>query len=311
MTEYRTVHVEHGVKVSLWGLLGLSVCKAAAGWLTGSKALMADACHSAADFAGATTAYMRLRRAGRPAYAQDDRQSSEAVIAVVMSALLLLAGLEIGLSSLRSIASGEDKAPGWGAVVVIAAGMGVREGLVRYKRHHDAKLGIRTETARGDRADVFASLTALVGATGAMTGDLLHMPVLYVLDPAAGLVVGVFVLRMGFRQASSAIRAVERRGADEVDVQSLLEAIQRVDGVVAVDELRAREQGHYVFVEVVIRVNPRISVFEGHDVALRVRRQLTKRFLHVTDASIRVEPYDPGYPYKSNHHEEELPTLLQ
>ncbi|MBB6674277.1 cation diffusion facilitator family transporter [Cohnella nanjingensis] len=311
MTEYRTVHVEHGVKVSLWGLLGLSVCKAAAGWLTGSKALMADACHSAADFAGAATSYMQLRGAGRPVRAAEDRQSSEAVIAVVLSALLLLAGLEMGLSSLRAIASGEDRAPGWGAVVVIAAGMGVREGLVRYKRRHDAKLGIRTETTRADRSDVFASLTALVGTAGAVTGGLLDMPVLYVLDPAAGLVVGVFVIRMGFRQASSAIRAAERRGKDEVDVQTLLEAVQRVDGVVAVDELRAREQGHYVIVEVVIRVNPRITVFEGHDIALRVRRQLTKRFLHVSDASIHVEPYDPGYPYKSNHHEEEVSTLLQ
>lgn len=309
MTHRRTGKTLHGIKVSLLGLLVLSVCKGVAGWFTGSKALMADACHSAADLAAAISAYLRHRRASAPQGASERQR--EAVAAVIFAALLLLAGLEMAISSLRAIAWGTDRAPGWGAVVVIAAGMALREALVLYRRAYEVRMGLRPEASRGDRSDVFASLTALVGTAGAMAGQLLNLPVLYVLDPAAGLVIGVFVLRMGYRQAASAIGAVERRPMDEVDAQTLLEVVQRVDGVVAVDELRAREHGHYVIVSVLIRVNPRISVLEGHDIAQRVRRQLTKRFLHVSDASIQVEPYDPGYPYKSNHQEEEMPTLIQ
>ena len=91
----------------------------------------------------------------------------------------------------------------------------------------------------------------------------------------------------------------------------MLEAVQRVDGVVAVDEVKARERGHYIVLDVAIRVNPRISVFEGQDVANRIRRMLTKRFLHVMDVNVKVQPYDPGYPYKSNHQEEQMPSVLQ
>ncbi|MDG0813673.1 cation diffusion facilitator family transporter [Cohnella rhizosphaerae] len=309
MTQKRTGKTLHGIKVSLLGLLVLSVFKGLAGWFTGSKALMADACHSAADFAAAVNSYLRHRRAISPRGAAERQR--EAVAAVVFAALLLLAGLEMAISSLRAIAWGEDRAPGWGAVIVIAAGMIAREALILYRRSYEHRMGLRPEASRTDRSDVFASLTALVGTAGAMTGQLLDLPVLYVLDPAAGLVIGVFVLRMGYRQAASAIGAVERRPMDEVDAQTLLEVVQRVDGVVAVDELRAKEHGHYVIIDVLIRVNPRISVLDGHDVAQRVRRQLTKRFLHVSDASVRVEPYDPGYPYKSNHQEEEMPTLIQ
>jgi cation diffusion facilitator family transporter len=314
MTELRGGNAEHGTKAAVLGLLGLSVIKGTAGWLTGSRALMADACHSAADFAGAATSYLELKRAGRTSRApsSDERLPPEAIASVILSALLLVAGLEVGLNSLRKMIVGVDEAPGWGAVAVIALGIGIREGLVRYRKRHDSRLGLRSDSLRMEnRSDIFASLTALVGTVGAMGGDLLNMPVLYVLDPAAGLVIGVFVIRSGCQLVLGIIRSAARPDLNEVDLHSLLEAVQRVDGVVAVDELRAKEHGHYVVVEMIIRVNPRITVYEGQDIAQRVRRHLTKRVLHVSDAHIHVQPYDPGYPYKSNHHEEEMTSLLQ
>lgn len=305
---------EHGAQVSVLGLLVLSIVKGAAGWATGSRALLADACHSAADFAGAATSYLEMRRVGHSPRLRsaNERMAAETVAGVVLSALILVAGIEIGLSSIRKIVAGVDESPGWGSVAVIIAGIVVRESLVRYRKRHESNLGIRAVALRGEnRSDIFASLAALVGTFGAITGDLLGMPMLYVLDPAAGIVIGVFVVKSGFQLVLGLVRPGDSRDLNEVDMQAMLEAVQRVDGVVAVDDLTAKEQGHYVVVEMTIRVNPRITVFEGHDVALRVRRQLTKRFLHVSDANVHVQPYDPGYPYKSNHHEEELTSLLQ
>jgi cation diffusion facilitator family transporter len=309
--EQRSVSAEQGSLVSMWGLLGLFIMKGTVGWLTGSKALMADACQSAADCAGTVTSYLGIRKARLdPNAARTSRQQPESAVAIVLSALLLVAGIEIGISSVRSIANGVDEAPGVGAVFVIVAGIGVREGLVRYKRSRDNRCGIRMDRMGDNRSDIFASLTALVGTTGAVVGDLYDMPVLYVLDPAAGLVIAVFVVRMGYRLASGA-RATDRHAIDDADAQTLLEAVQRVDGVIAVDEVKAREQGHYIVLDVLIRVNPRISVFEGQDVAQRVRRQLTKRFLHITEVNVKVQPFDPGFPYKSNHSDDELSSMLQ
>lgn len=312
ITEQRSVSAGRGALVSLWGLLGLFIVKGTVGWLTGSKALLADACHSAADSAGAVTTYLGLRKAKvDPNASGSSRQQPESAVAIIMSSVLLVAGIEIGITSVRAVARGVDEAPGWGAVVVIAASIGLREGLIRYKRSRDSRSGIRADRNGDNRSDIFASLTALVGTTGAVVGDLYDMPFLYVLDPAAGLVISVFVVRMGYRMIAGVLRASDRYMLDEADAQTLLEAVQRVDGVVTVDEVKAREHGHYLILDVVIRVNPRISVVEGQDVAIRVRRQLTKRFLHVMDANIKVQPYDPGFPYKSNHHEEDLSTLLQ
>lgn len=306
----RSAALERGAIVSLWGLLGLFIFKGAVGWATGSKALLADACQSAADCANSATSYWGLRK-GRLTDATADRTQPGSSLAIVLSAVLLVAGLEVGISSIRTVAVGVDEAPGWGSVVAIAVGIGAREGLVRYKRRKDAECGIRDERSGDARSDIFASMTALVGTSGALAGELFDMPFLYVLDPAAGLVIAAFVVRMGYRLTADVLRKSGRCAMDEVDAQSLLETVQRIDGVVAVEDLRAREHGHYIALDVTVRVNPRITVAEGQEIALRVRRHLTKRFLHIVDATIHVQPYDPGYPYKSNHQEEELSLFLQ
>lgn len=308
----RSVACERGAKVSLWGLLGLFIVKGAAGWLTGSKALLADACHSAADCASTATSYLGLRKGRLPSVRRETSQAQPGqAITIVLSAMLLVVGLEVGVSSVRAVAEGVEEAPGWGAAAVIAASIVMREGLVRYKRKRDRECGIREDRAGDNRSDIFASMTALVGTCGALAGSMLDMPFLYVLDPAAGLVIAVFVIRMGYRMTADVLRKTSTCTIDEIDAQTLLESVQRVDGVVAVEDLRAREYGHYIVLDVTVRVNPRITVFEGQEIGHRVRRHLTKRFQHIIDANVNIQPYDPGYPYKSNHQEEELSIFLQ
>ncbi|MFC5529247.1 cation diffusion facilitator family transporter [Cohnella yongneupensis] len=310
--DQRSAACERGAIVSLWGLLGLFLMKGTVGWLTGSKALIADACQSAADLVGTATSYFGLRkgRLSQSAAPQSQAQPGSS-LAIVMSAILIVVGLEAGISSIRAVAEGVDEAPGWGAVVVIAASIGIREGLVRYKRKRDNECGIREDRHGDNRSDIFASLTALVGTSGAVAGEMFDMPFLYVLDPAAGLVISVFVVRMGYRLTAGVLRKSTVCAIDEVDSQTLLESVQRIDGVVAVEDLKAREHGHYIVLDVTVRVNPRITVAEGQEIGLRVKRHLTKRFQHIIDANIHIQPYDPGYPYKSNHQDEELSTFLQ
>jgi len=308
----RSASAESGALVSLWGLLGLFVIKGTVGLLTGSKALIADACHSGADWAGAMKSYLGIRKARTTANGRIPKsEQAESTTSIILSVLLLVAAIEIGISAIRALVNGVDHAPGWGAVILVAASIGLREGIVRYKRNRDHRSGLRADRDGDNRSDILVSLTALIGTSGALVGEMYEMPILFVLDPAAGLVISLIIVRTSYRLTADVLRNSDRCVLDEADAQALLEAVQRVDGVISVDHLRAREQGHYLVLDIDIRVNPRLSVFEGQDIALRVKRQLTKRFLHVMDAQIKVQPYDPGFPYKSNHHDEQMSSLLQ
>ncbi|CRF29141.1 ferrous iron efflux protein F [Mycobacterium tuberculosis] len=91
----------------------------------------------------------------------------------------------------------------------------------------------------------------------------------------------------------------------------MIDTVQRVKGVISIDDLRAREHGHYVVVDIKISVNPRISIQEGYDIAKIVKFTLMKRFIHVSDVFVHVTPYDSGYPYKNHDLQaDDMPTLL-
>lgn len=298
-----------GALLRALSLAGLAAAKGAAAFATGSKALLSDACQSAAD---AAHAFAGLRNAQLPAAGSSGRASGGDAVTVALAALVMVAGLEAGLHALRTLAEGPDRTPGLEAAAVIALALALR-GLLARVQPGGARPGFRRARNSQDlRSDVLASLAALAGILGANAGKWLGLPALFVLDPAAGILVAALVVRSGMRLALSALRSSEDAVlTDGFDVEMLKETVLRMDGVVAVDDLKVREHGHYVVADLTVRVNPRITVMEAHDIAARVRRHLTRRFLHVADAIVRVQPYEPCYPYKTNLQDEETPTLLQ
>jgi len=100
---------------------------------------------------------------------------------------------------------------------------------------------------------------------------------------------------------------------DSDSTERILQVVQRINGVVAIESCDAKEQGHYVVASLTINVNPKITVQEGQDIAKRVRWLLMHRFTHLTDVVVHVKPFAPDYPYKSNHStlHDEVPTILQ
>lgn len=303
-TAQRYAKAESANWAGLWGNMLLALFKGIVGWLSGSKALLADAFRSAAEVAAAIAALSGLQASRRRktdksnAAAETEDRRGETAATILLSVVLLIIGLEIGISAIRDISDGVVDAPHWSSLAAIAAGLIIKELFFSSK-----------ERISG----LSCSLAAFIGAGGAIIGNVLTIPVLYYFDPAAALVIAIIVMNNGYRMATALIRKDRKEAADEEDPNELMQLVQRVEGVITVQSLRAKEHGHYVVAEIVISVNPRISVLEGHEIAKRVKQLVMKRFIHVTDVSIYVEPYDPGYPYKSNHdpNQEQMPTLLQ
>jgi len=279
----------------------LAIVKGAAGLLTGSSALAADAVRSAAAAARAYVAAAGLRTAREPGRAaapvHGGTGSTESAVNIAAALLFLVAGLEIAIHAVREMAEGTAGGIGWAASCASAAALAVRAAIVR----------------RAEREELASAAVVIAGSGTAWLGGELALPLLANADALAALAVSLLVMVRGYRFVSGAHVGTTRIGFRDADVSVLSEAMLLVDGVIAVEELRAWEQGESVIVDTVVSVNPRISVLEGQEIAKRVKEQLRKRFMHVTDVYVRVDPYDPGYPYKSNHDTvlEQAPTLLQ
>lgn len=305
---------------AVWGGIALHVAlaclKGIIGVLSQSKALIADAAHSASDAVNAATVLVRLRTAKIPLdeASPNDQNKKISFASVLFSIIILVAGVEMGISSIKSFWDGADQAPRGFALVAIGISLFVKEMMFQYTYRLGKRLGSKELIANswGHRSDIYSSIVALVGILGAMTGSYLGVSFLYYLDPLAGLFVSLLVLRMGYTCVKEALHTKSDYIMDQDDAADLIAAVQMIKGVITVDGLQSRELGHYVVVDIKISVNPRVSVWEGHEVSKKIKQQLMKRFHHISDVYVHVTPYDAGYPYKNNSDTEisEFPSVI-
>ncbi|MBX5437107.1 MAG: cation transporter [Alicyclobacillaceae bacterium] len=295
-------HGDRQAQVAAWVSMAVNVmltlAKGAVGWFTGSRALLADAVHSAADVVGSVAVIIGLRIARKP----PDRDHpyghgrAELISTVVVAALLALAGIDVGYQSVRALWEPPVR-PQWASAYAAAAAILVKECLFQYnfrlgRRLHSQSL---MASAYDHRSDVFSSVAALAGILLSLAGRRGHAAWLQHMDPVAGAVVAVLVLRMGYRIAWDSVQMLMDRVVEGEALQPYLQVVQAVPGVEQVGDIRVRDHGRYVLVDVKISVNAEITVKAGHDIAVDVKRGLKQAFPRVSDVMVHVNPhYEPG-----------------
>lgn len=312
----RFARAEFAAWIGIVGNIVLAVLKGIIGYTSNSKALIADAAHSASDVAGSFAVLIGLKAAKKPP--DEDHPyghgKAETIAAIIVSILLMIVGYEIAVSAVKVMLAGDIKAPDGLALVAIAISIGVKEALFQYKYRLGKKLSSQALIANAweHRSDVYSSIAAFIGVGGAVLGSHLHFPYFVYLDPVAGVVVALLIIRMGIQLVRESIHNVLDHVLHEEDANELLMTVQKVPGVLAVDELRAREHGHYVIVDVKLSVDPQLTVLEGHHIGKEVKRSLMNRHSHVADVFVHINPYDPGFPYPSSDHlnREDKPTVI-
>jgi cation diffusion facilitator family transporter len=316
LTEERFKKAEFAAWVAIVGHTALAVLKAFVGIKANSRAMLADALHSALAVAASFALLSGLRAAKLPTDHDHPYRSGKAqsITPIVVSVLLLIMGAEIGISTMKTLWNGVYAAPKSYALPVICVSIVLKAIISRYVLSQAKKLGSEAPIANASvrRSDVFSSIAALVGVLGAWLGTYMHIPLFYYFDPVAALFISLLVLKMGYNLMVEAIHYSRYDEPHQEDAAELMSTVQRVKGIITVDDLRVREHGHYVIVDIRISVNPKISVLEGHEIARAAKQQLMKQFIHVSDVFVHVNPYDPGYPYKHNigPEQDDFPTLV-
>src|SRR5690625_451341 len=110
----------------------LTVLKAVGGFMSGSKALLADALHSASDIVGSIVILFAVRIANKPPDKEHPygHGKAENVASIIVALLLIVVGIEISISSIRVLASGTPPtAPGRIALIIIGISIIVKEAL--------------------------------------------------------------------------------------------------------------------------------------------------------------------------------------
>ncbi|SDE60304.1 cation diffusion facilitator family transporter [Paenibacillus sp. UNCCL117] len=293
--------------------LALAVVKGVFGLAAQSKALLADALYTGAHAVGAIAAMNEGRTASSREASPISKSGLSPVATILLAVLFMVGSVEIAVTAVKSILQGVEHPPRMTALIIIVSSIIVQELWAQYQRRVASQTGGSqiSPATLGRRGDLLASLAACIGISGSWAASYAGLPALYMLDPLAGIIIAASVMGRSYRLLLSGAQRTQPRTLHQEDAQDLLETVQRIKGVISIDDLQAKEEGHYVRVDVKISVNPRITIYEGHEIAKTVKQVLMKRFIHVTDVMVQVFPYDPGYPYKhGNVEHDDMPTLL-
>ncbi|WP_079509875.1 cation diffusion facilitator family transporter [Mesobacillus jeotgali] len=291
--DVRFKKAEFAAMVGVVGNIVLAALKWGIGIYANSKALVADAVHSASDVAGSLAVYIGLRAAKAPPDADHPygHGKAESIAAIIVAVLLMLVGVEIGRSSIESFFK-PIEAPKSIAIVAVVVSIVVKEGMFRYKYRlgKQLKSDALIVNAYEHRSDVYSSIAALIGISAAVIGGKLGIGWLVYADPVTGLLVALLVIWMAWKLGKESIHNALDHVLHDEDTEEFRAVVQSIPEVKKLDELHAREHGHYVIIDIKLSVDPHITVEEGHRIGKSVKRKLMEN-KNVQNVMVHINPY--------------------
>ena len=254
--------------------------------ISGSVALLADTIHNFADAATSLPLWVAFALARRGAnrrftYGYGKIEDIAGVL------IILIIFFSACVAAYESVLKLMDPQPmthlGWVAAAAIIGFLG-NEAVAVFRIRIGREIGSAALIADGlhARVDGFTSLAVLIGVVGVLIG----FPIL---DPIVGIGITIAILFI----VKDAVRSIGLRLLDGIEPEILAEiehAPMHVPGVKQVREVRARWLGHRVHSDIVIEVDPGLSVRDGEAVAEAVRRSLREHVRLLGSVVVRVCP---------------------
>ena len=280
--------------VSIAVNLLLSAGKLLAGIFGRSGAMISDAVHSASDVFSTFIVIIGVRISAKKSDTHHPygHERMECVASVILATILLATGLGIGLGGLRTILGGDYgqlAVPGVLALAAAVISIGVKEWMYWYTRAAAKKInsGALMADAWHHRSDSLSSIGALVGIAGARMG----YPVM---DPAASMVISVFIAKEAYEIFMDAVDKMVDRACDRETEDQIRRIVLGQEGVLGIDRLMTRLFGARIYVDMEIAADGSRTLYETHEIAEQVHDAIEKAFPEVKHCMVHVNPASHG-----------------
>lgn len=269
------------------GFFGL--LKTAGGFLFHSHALIADGLHSLSDLLIDFMVIIGGHWSHQEADAEHPygHQRVETAMTLLISIFLIFTGAVIAADAFRGLFHHTISHPSIMAFVLAGISAIANEGLYRYTQYLNKN--IRTDLldacAWHHRSDAYTALIVLLGILGSFFG-------ISSFDHLAAIVVGLIIIKMGWSYSWESIQQLIDRGVDIKTNEAIIQCIYETAGVEKIHQLRTREMGQDIFVDVHVLVDPFLSVSAGHYIAQQVHHRLMKALPQIKDVTVHIDPED-------------------
>ena len=272
----------------------LTVFKFVAGILGHSAAMTADAIHSLSDLLTDAVVLLFVRISSKPEDKDHDYGHGKYETLATTLIGLALAAVAVGLgwtaveSMLFWYGGGSLPAPGMLALWAADVSIVLKELVYRYTVHRGKNLNSPALQANAwhHRSDALSSLGTLAGIGGAiLLGNRWT-----VLDPIAGFVVSLFILRVAWKLLKGSFNELlEASLPDEIE-KEILEVVTSFPDVSDPHHLRTRRIGSRYAIELHIRMDGAMPLAASHARTCEIEQALKARFGERTHITLHVEP---------------------
>lgn len=282
--------VQRVAAVSIAVNILLSLLKLAAGMIESSGAMISDAVHSSSDVFSTVIVLIGVKISRKEADKEHPygHERMECVAAIILAVVLFLTGVGIGMNGLQKIlgnSSDELAVPGVLALGAAVFSIVTKEWMFRYTKYYAQKInsGALLADAWHHRSDALSSVGAFIGILGARMG----FPVM---DPAASVIICLFIGKASYDIFKDALDKMVDKSCDDKVIEQLREAVLGQPGVIRIDKLNTREFGNRVYVDVEIAADGKKTLYETHAIAECVHNKIEKQFPDVKHIMVHVNP---------------------
>lgn len=294
MADQRTNKIYRVTLLGMFVNIALFLFKLVAGIVGRSGAMIADAVHSASDFATDIVVLAFVRISAKPR--DDDHKwghgKYETLGSLIIGVALFAVGVEILVDSGQKIAAvvaGEViPRPGFIAILAAAISIVVKELLYQYTIRVGRKLDSPSVVANAwhHRSDALSSIGALLGIGAAyLLGEKWRIA-----DPIAAIVVAALIVKVSYDLCRTALADLLEKSLSRDVEEEILSIISATPNVYKPHNLRTRRIGSDIAIEVHIRVEGTMTVQDSHEISREIERKLRARYGERTAVAIHIEP---------------------
>lgn len=275
-----------GIYLSIVTYVIISTAKLLVGYRFDSDAVFADGLNNFTDSFASIALLVGMILSQRPAD-QNHRYGHykiETITTLIMSFVIFYIGITVTIDSTTALINQEyaDPTP-INAVVGLSSGV-IMSGVYWYNNRLGNKLNSPSlkASAKDNLSDALTSFATALSVVLSRTGILW-------LDGAMAIVVGLIIIKSGYDIFKESAFSLSD-GFPQEDLDNYRKIVLMVPGVRAVSDIRGRNYGANVYIDITILVDPKISVQAGHAITEKVESALQKTE-DVTAIDVHVEPY--------------------
>jgi len=279
---------------SVWAAAGLTTLKIVIGIASGSLGILAEAAHSALDFAAAFVTFLAVRVSGKPADKEHPygHGKVETLSALLETLLLLVTCAWVAAEAVKRLfaARVEVDASAWAFGVMVVS---IVVDMTRSRLLSAAAKKHGSEALEADAlhfsTDVWSSAVVIVGLLGVRIAEWFpSLELLKKADALAAIIVAVLAasvsLRLGRRTVDGLMDTAPVGAIEKVKA-----AAEAVDGVLGAHSIRVRRAGPYYFADLHIVMAPETPLQKTYETIKAIEAEV-KKILPGADVTVRPQP---------------------